>query len=310
MRCKLKKRKKLEKSLHHFIENQKVKNQKKKTDISAFAKIENRKKPAHKVPYGYQDQILLVGEANFSFTLSLRDILNKQLSDAIEKNPYILYDENYNEKPLGSITATSLDSESVALEKYPSFDLIRDTLLKSTENDLAISTNIFYEFDATKFEKSCLRKRLYNFDKIVFNFPHVGRGITDETYNIRANQKLIFDFLNSCKNYLTKPCLKMKNGGEVHITVKKGKPYDLWNVKALAKQCGFKVQTSFDFNPDLYPGYEHRRTIGFKEGISVGNNEEITKKGSRTWVFLLDRESVTSFSAGTKRARSDGSDSD
>jgi 25S rRNA (uracil2634-N3)-methyltransferase len=44
---------------------------------------------------------------------------------------------------------------------------------------------------------------------------------------------------------------------------------------------------SWEFDPALYPGYAHRRTIGFKDGVSKKGNEEIVgRKGmARTWEF-------------------------
>lgn len=40
-------------------------------------------------------------------------------------------------------------------------------------------------------------------------------------------------------------------------------------------QPRYKLHRSFAFHPDAYPGYAHRRTKGFKEGLSTSNNEDV-----------------------------------
>jgi hypothetical protein len=41
-----------------------------------------------------------------------------------------------------------------------------------------------------------------------------------------------------------------------------------------------------DFFPDLYPGYEHRRTIGFSPEFAALDNAEISE-GARTYMFRV-----------------------
>jgi hypothetical protein len=48
---------------------------------------------------------------------------------------------------------------------------------------------------------------------------------------------------------------------------------------------------SWKFHPDLYPGYAHRRTLGFKEGVSVADNSEILRNPPRTYCFVEKVES-------------------
>ena len=42
-----------------------------------------------------------------------------------------------------------------------------------------------------------------------------------------------------------------------------GLPYDEWGIVELAKLAGYHVLSCTEFKPELYPGYEHRRTIGW-----------------------------------------------
>jgi len=93
--------------------------------------------------------------------------------------------------------------------------------------------------------------------------------------------------------------------GTLLITLLNQNPYTLWNLPKLAtkppppppshsltqrekSQPRYKLLRSFEFRPEVYEGYAHRRTLGFKEGLSKGENEEIKgRKGSaRTWEFV------------------------
>lgn len=109
--------------------------------------------------------------------------------------------------------------------------------------------------------------------------------------------------------------------GSVLVTLRNASPYTLWDVPTLAKhvdkvlpvvaasapalprgqkvphahdvaRCGrYVLWRSFVFDPDAWPGYSHRRTIGWIEGKSTGNNEDLRRGGNggecRTWEFAL-----------------------
>ena len=94
------------------------------------------------------------------------------------------------------------------------------------------------------------------YDYVVFNFPHVGAGIKDQLKNIRANQTMLAAFIPSAFQVL-------HDEGEVHVTVKKGEPYDSWRLVKLGTALpGVRLKNSFDFDASLYPSYRHRRTLG------------------------------------------------
>ncbi|KAG0295685.1 hypothetical protein BGZ98_001269, partial [Dissophora globulifera] len=207
-------------------------------------------------PYYDYDSILLVGEANFSFAKSVAlEILHRG----------------------DTITATTLDSFSNMMEKYPD----SQQNVKDLED---AGATVLFEVDATKLNKikSFKSKR---FSKIVFNFPHAGAGIKDQDRNVVSNQKLMRSFFESATPFLTDTDVGDKKPGEIHVTIKTGLPYDLWNIKRLATGTGLLgIKSSFPFKPEQYPGYEHRRTIGFKEGMSQGENVEILNKNPKTFV--------------------------
>ncbi|PVU99010.1 hypothetical protein BB559_001064 [Furculomyces boomerangus] len=272
------KKRTLKESLNSFIET----NAKRKAieDEIAKAKQKNTKKQKHeiKVPVMYtrKDRILLVGEGNFSFAKALAEKIGTGIN----------------------ILATSLDSEKDSNTKY----------IDASENVLEfkkLGGSVLYNIDCTCLEKY---KSIRNskFTKIVFNFPHAGPEFIDQlTKEHPSNDEENDDLEKSGDKDLTKSKLEIQNNnlslfsqplktkvdGEIHITLKSGEPYDSWNVKALSKKTGkLQIKTTVPFITKTYPGYEHRRTLGFKQGTSVGNNLEIIDKKPKTYIFV--RENV------------------
>jgi len=126
----------------------------------------------------------------------------------------------------------------------------------------------------------------WRFAKAVFNFPHAGAGIKDQDRNVRVNQELLGGFFLSALEVV-------RPGGEVHVTVKTGKPYDLWGVVSLAHRVSggrLVLHSSYRFRPDQFPGYSHRRTIGHREGLSASGNEEILASSPRTYTKRKEKK--------------------
>ena len=76
--------------------------------------------------------------------------------------------------------------------------------------------------------------KLNTFDRIVFNFPHLGCGVSDKAQSVKLHQDFLTRFLESAHTVLA-------GDGQLHITVKKGEPYDLWGVPKLAVGSGVSV---------------------------------------------------------------------
>ena len=219
------------------------------------------------VPYSNLDRVLLVGEGNFSFANALCLLA---LSGEI-------------------LTATAYDSQEICYEKYEDAKDYVDSILE-------LGGSVLFDVNAMDLAQcKPLKNRLFH--KIIFNFPHIGLGIKDQTRNIVANQELLLHFFHSARPYLAKAKSEKDSDwthgsepsiqGEIHVTIKSGNPYELWGIKKLAKSAGLETKSSFEFRPELYPGYEHRRTLGFAEGKSKADNEDIAK-GARTYVFCVD----------------------
>ncbi|KIK02117.1 hypothetical protein K443DRAFT_677882 [Laccaria amethystina LaAM-08-1] len=131
------------------------------------------------IPFRATDKILLIGEGNFSFARSL-----------IEDPPTGL-----QLLPPANITATAFDTEEGCYAKYPDAEEIVEKIKER-------GINVLFGVDGTKLEKhSSLKGKKW--DRIVWNFPHAGKGITDQDRNILSNQMLVLGFLRSAAKMLT-----------------------------------------------------------------------------------------------------------
>jgi len=235
-----------------------------------------------RVLYNPEQDTLFVGEGNFSFVLALCDLL---LSNKPEASDFGEWGEH--------LVATTLDDETITRQKYGNeemSEIISKLALFGVKPKFGVdATTMANKFPQFKGQ----------FDRVVFNFPHAGKGIKDQTRNIQTNQKLVTDFFaNSI------PLLKNPKKGEIHVTLKSGEPYDSWEVVKLARNQGLTLRDCIVFDPDLYPGYAHRRTLGFEEGISHDSNLEIKRKLCKTYLFKVrDREEEETLKQNRRRSK-------
>ena len=174
------------------------------------------------------------------------------------------------------------------------------------------------------------------FSKIVFNFPHVGGLSTDVNRQVRANQELLVGFMkaavpllssaespvnhksrktstngtrydsdheyDSDGNIILSPTAdadlaSQSNKPQILITMFEGQPYELWNIRDLARHCGLKVVTSFRFPWSEYPGYMHARTIGEikGQGQQGGNRENGDDRSKRAGAWRGEERAARTF---------------
>ncbi|KAL8644443.1 MAG: hypothetical protein Q9210_007254 [Variospora velana] len=211
------------------------------------------------IPFAHTDRILLVGEGDFSFTHAL-----------------------HTHHDCRSLVATCYDSAAALAEKYPqSSRYIHDLEEAARENDSVMDIKILYSVDATKLGKSLpaaggkLVKK-GGFDRVVFNFPHVGGLTKDVNRQVRYNQgQLLVGFFKAATSLLTPT-------GTIVVTMFEGEPYSLWNIRDLARHVGLQVGQSFKFQPEAYQGYRHARTLG---NIDGGRGWKGEGRDARTYVF-------------------------
>lgn len=197
--------------------------------------------------------VLLVGEGNLSFARALCEHLGKG----------------------DCIFATNLDSEITIKRKYADAE----------ENQKFIEERggtVLYGVDACRIH--CIKEFRKTFRTIVWNFPHTGSGQTVVEKNRAEHRELLSRFFASSKRCLTKE--KMAS---IHVALKEGEPYKSWKIVKVARAaCNIELKTVTRFVPSEWPGYQHRRTIGFSEHFSNADNVEL-EKGAKSYVFVKGR---------------------
>lgn len=259
------------------------------------------------VPFNYDQNILIVGDGDFSYTLS---IVKKGLI-----------------KPENIIT-TSFDSLKELNLKYGS-DLINENL--KLLNNFGVK-KIYHSIDATKLcesfginiknkkhgngsGKTLEKLGTLKIDNIIFNFPHIGKHISDINRNIMKNQELISNFYKSCyKFYDTLKKQRGNNGTgyneeiltseNITITLFNGEPYDSWKIKKLARDViGYSVERSGRLEWKFYEGYKHRRTAGLGETNKISNQREAR-------IFKLEKFNKSKLNGKKRKHSDDDSDDD
>ncbi|KAH8099728.1 hypothetical protein BXZ70DRAFT_940859 [Cristinia sonorae] len=235
------------------------------------------------IPFTSSDKILLVGEGNFSFTRAL-------VVDAPAPLQYL---------PAENVVATAYDEEKECYAKYPEAEGIVGALRER-------GVTVLFQVDATRLEK-CHALKGRTFDKIVWNFPHAGKGITDQDRNILSNQLLLLGFLRSASAFLARgPIPKVQSSGKgkakqddsededdaetggrsgspsqvttssrgrILITLRNVAPYTLWDLPRLAKKPPPPQSAQEPPNPT----YIQLRSFKFHREVWKGYEHRMTK---------------------------------
>ncbi|KAL8848852.1 MAG: hypothetical protein Q9221_006148 [Calogaya cf. arnoldii] len=235
------------------------------------------------IPFDAANRILLVGEGDFSFSRSL-----------------------YTNHHCQNLVATCFDSATTLAEKYPQSTEYIQELEDAAREDETVNVKVLYSVDATRLGKGGLGSggkevKKGDFNRIVFNFPHVGGLTKDVNRQVRYNQELLVNFFKAAVPLLAPE-------GSIIITIFEGEPYSLWNIRDLARHVDLKVGRSFRFQAEAYPGYKHARTLGNIEGGGGWKGED---REARTYIFeRKDGEGKQGQPIIQKNRKSGNSDSD
>lgn len=143
-----------------------------RTPTHSPLKSKLNKAPQHlpTIPFNPTDRVLLVGEGDFSFAHSL-----------------------YNHHNCSSLVATCYDTIVSLTEKYPQAARHIRELEAAARDDDTADVEVLYGIDATKLGKGGMASggkavKKGAFDKVAFNFPHVGGLTKDVNRQVRHNQ--------------------------------------------------------------------------------------------------------------------------
>lgn len=161
-------------------------------------------------PFTKEDSILIVGEANFSFALSLLLPPRNHPPSQILATAYDSEEECYAKYPDAQANVERIRSlagrddivlfgvDAGQLDKHKQITGVTRSRTKASKQNLKDMTG--GSTWATRNEEADAKRR---WSKVWFGFPHVGAGHKDETRNILANQLLILRFLISVAPFLT-----------------------------------------------------------------------------------------------------------
>ncbi|VFQ91732.1 unnamed protein product [Cuscuta campestris] len=197
-------------------------NQKHMWEDNVNALVEEEKMVKH---YSISQKILLVGEGDFSFSVSLAAAFGSS----------------------SNMTATSLDSRTVLEKQYEKAVYHIEELKRS-------GCKVMHDVDATNMSSHPHLKGS-TFDRIVFNFPYACVSEHDSRESrLCAHQSLVRAFLENAKKMIGQ-------NGEIHITHRTDGEYGAWRIKFIASQQGLEFVESVHFSAADYPGY----TVKFHE---------------------------------------------
>ena len=200
-------------------------------------------------PYSDRQNILVVGDGDLSFSLSL-----------------VLATGGSN------VTATTFDTRPELYDKYASAPATVRSLQQA-------GATVLHGIDATKLDEYEWDGE--KFDRIVFNFPHVG-GATKE--DLLRNQALLREFFSSSKEILS------GSSAEVHVSLRTTVFYNSWDIKKQGMRAGYKLHKTKPFRADLFLKYENQRTKGDHQGHLV--REAPSTDGAKTYCFRTDPATV------------------
>jgi 25S rRNA (uracil2634-N3)-methyltransferase len=192
-------------------------------DLMFSARLQAAANPRQVQSYSSRHKILIVGDGDLTFALSLATALGGT-----------------------NIVATTFDTRRELLRKYKG--------VQSTITSLQrIGAKVVHGVDATNLEENEeLEVGIDTFQRIVFNFPHIGGATTED---VQLNKTLLLDYFLSSKLFLS-------SGGETHVTLRSTLFYESWDVVAQAKEAGFRLVRKEPFQTNQLLSYENKRTSG------------------------------------------------
>jgi len=200
------------------------------------------------------DRILVVGDGDFSFSLSVA----RSSTPPNSPLPY----------PGMNMFATSHESEASVMATYQSCAEIVCELRE-------LGVTVLHDIDATSLQTSHAKiaEMAESFDYLVWNFPCVSssssKAADGQVQEIEDNKNLLRAFFRTGKSFLS-------SHGEIHVVHKTIEPFSWWDIVALGREAGLQYLGSVVFDRCLYPGYVNRK---------VKDRKSFPLHDARTFIF-------------------------
>ncbi|GAB2293076.1 hypothetical protein Dimus_027292 [Dionaea muscipula] len=203
--------------------------------------------------YTSSQKILLVGEGDFSFSVCLAEAFGSATN----------------------MVATSLDSWEFLCKHY---DRAVSNILNLTKRGCGVVHGI----DATMISWKYSTHLAMQFDRIIFNFPHVGvfKNDAPRETSLREHQKLIRMFFANAKKMIMKD-------GEIHIRHKSNGFFRDWNIQQLGENEGLQLIEAMPFHPYEYEGYNTKFGFGGKANGNFDCNPSNTYRFGLPFISRL-----------------------
>ncbi|XP_042009746.1 heavy metal-associated isoprenylated plant protein 41-like isoform X1 [Salvia splendens] len=206
--------------------------------------------------YSSADDILLVGEGDFSFSLSLGTAFSNS----------------------SKIVATSLDTYEELLQKYKN-------AMKNVVFLGILGAFVLHGVDAARM-RTHPHLQFKKFDYIVYNFPHAGFCLREDNPDmLRMHRDLVRGFL------LNASCM-LHFDGEIHIRHKSNATFDRWKIEDLGLECSLVCIAQDEFRIEEFPGYNNKRGSSSRadEPFPLGPCKTYRFRLISSWMFHLMRQ--------------------
>ncbi|CAA7062626.1 unnamed protein product [Microthlaspi erraticum] len=181
--------------------------------------------------YSNKQKILLVGEGDFSFSLSLARAFGSATN----------------------LTATTLDTHGELERKYKNGKANAEELVR-------MGCSVVYGVNVHSMTTNPSLGHSATYDRVIFNFPHAGfdYGREHEIKTIMRHQELVRGFMKSARVFVKDE----DKGGEIHVIHKTEYPFSEWKLKTLGVKEGLDLIREMEFCLNHYPGYSNKKGNG------------------------------------------------
>lgn len=184
---------------------------------------------------------------------------------------------------------TCYDTEDVAIKKYDDLPAILQELHSA-------GARVVFGVDCRSMHQTLSQAKLIpkaKFDKVIFNFPHVGSGTHDKELSIRENKQLILDFFSNALPLLRHPG-------------KDPKPQQPFYLRTDHKDLGDYLDTEIIEQDDEFEDIYGKSTDNTDGVDGNGNSPDNSRGNKSTKNPTSERGSTSSDDSNTNSSNTEG----